>query len=315
MIKIAADLGGADRSQAELAEGVIKAVEELDELYVYAFGSAGELEPVLGGRERIEIVDSPQVITNSDDPALAFKEKQDSSLIKAMELCRSSGSISGLASCGPTGAIFVSAIRLLGRIARVSPMLAVELKRPDGSPICVVDCGANVECRAEKLLDFAKMGRAYMRAVGVKAPRVSLLSNGAEDSKGNELVRKANALLRESCPDFIGNTEGNNVLTGAADVIVCDGFSGNVLLKTIEGAGKAVIAELRALGLRGEALDKVYKKYDHNTQGGAVLLGTGLPIVKGHGSANSETVCSIIRASYSLAANGLNEKIAEEFKG
>lgn len=314
MIKITADLGGADRPQTELAAGVLAASLKHDDLYLFVTGDREKLTPILGGRKRIEIIDAPEVITNNDDPSEAFKEKKNSSLIRGMQLCKEDKEISGFVSCGPTGAIFVSAVMLLGRIARVSPMLTVELIRPDGSTFCVVDCGANVDVRPEKLVDFAKMGIAYMKAVGIEKPRVGLLSNGAEDKKGSDTVKKANVLLRESGLDFIGNVEGSSVLSGDADVIVCDGFSGNILLKTIEGSAKAVISELRALGLGGEALDAVYRKYDYNTQGGAVLLGTGLPIIKGHGAASSETVCSIILTAYRLAKNGLNEKIAAEFR-
>ncbi|SDB34499.1 phosphate:acyl-[acyl carrier protein] acyltransferase [Ruminococcaceae bacterium FB2012] len=314
MIKIAADLGGADKPQSQLAEGVIRAAEMHEDLFVYALGDKKQLSPLLEGRERIELVDAPEVITNGEDPSEAFKARKNSSLVRGMELCRSDKEIGAFVTCGPTGAIFVAAVMMLGRIARVSPMLTVELTRPDGSSFCVVDCGANVDVRAEKLVDFARMGIAYMKAAGTESPKVGLLSNGAEDKKGSEVVKKANALLRESVPEFIGNVEGHNVLNGEADVIVCDGFSGNILLKTVEGAAKAVIAELRASGLSGEALDRIYRKYDYNTQGGAVLLGTGLPIVKGHGAADSETVKNIILTGYRLAKNGLNEKIAMMFK-
>ena len=292
---------------------MLDAVSAREDLFVYACGDASQLAPLLGGRERIEIVDAPEVITNSEDPSEAFKAKKNSSLVRGMQLCRENRDISGFVSCGPTGAIFVSAVMLLGRIGRISPMLTVELTKPDGSSFCVVDCGANVDVRAEKLVDFARMGSAYMKAAGVAEPKIYLLSNGAEDKKGSASVKRANELLRAEMPGFMGNTEGHSVLSGDADVIVCDGFSGNILLKTIEGAAKAVISEHRASGLDGEALDAVYRKYDYNTQGGAVLLGTGLPIVKGHGAATAETVRSIILTSYRLAKNGLNAKIAESF--
>ena len=313
MIKIAADLGGADREQTLLSAGVLDAVSAQEDLFVYACGDASQLTPLLGGKERIEIIHAPEVITNDEDPSEAFKTKKASSLVRGMQLCRDSKDIGGFVSCGPTGAIFVSAVMLLGRIARVSPMLTVELTKPDGSSFCVVDCGANVDVRPEKLVDFAKMGSAYMKAAGVPQPKIYLLSNGAEDKKGSASVKKANELLRAGMPGFMGNIEGHDVLSGDADVIVCDGFSGNILLKTIEGAAKAAISELRAAGLDSEALDRVYRRYDYNTQGGAVLLGTGLPIVKGHGAATAETVRNIILTSYRLAKNGLNERIAESF--
>ena len=322
MIKIVADLQGADSPQTELIEGAVKAVREIGDLHLYVCGNAAELEGFVKGEEKIELIDAPEIITNSYDPTEAFKNKKNSSLIRGMELCKNDPEIGGFASCGATGAIFVSAMMLLGRIARVSPMLLVELKRADGTPLCIVDCGANVDCRAEKLIDFARMGTAYMKAVGVSEPVIALLSNGAEDKKGSEVVKKANELLRASGLNFKGNVEANGILEGDADVIVCDGFSGNILLKSIEGSAKAVIAEWKLLcergGIAGSAendavMRELYAKYDHNTQGGAVLLGTRLPIIKGHGAATSETIYNIIKSAYRLAANGLTARVKEEF--
>ena len=321
MVKIAVDLLGADRPQTELVDGALMAVRDNEELSLYLCGDGAELTRYINERgyrtDRIEIVDAPEVITNHDDPAEAFKNKKKSSLVRAAQICKDDPATGALVSCGATGAIFVTAMMMLGRIARVSPMLLVELPRIDGTPLCIVDCGANVDCRAEKLVDFARMGIAYMKAVGVDAPKVGLLSNGAEDKKGNAVVKQANELLRTGVPGFVGNIEGTAVLTGNADIIVCDGFSGNILLKTIEGSAKAAIAELRRLpGVEdavGQQLDAVYKKYDFNTQGGAVLLGTNIPVIKGHGAATSGTVYSIIMSAARLAENGLVDKIRGEF--
>ncbi len=322
IIKIAVDLQGADRAPTELADGAFAALRDNKDLFLYLCGDRALLEEYMKNKgyssERAEFVDAPETITNNEDPAEAFRIKKNSSLVKGMELCKSDPEIEGFVSCGPTGAIFVSAMMQLGRMANVSPMLLVELKKTDGSPICIVDCGANVDCRAEKLVDFARMGIAYMKAVGISDPSVGLLSNGAEDRKGSAVVKKANELLRESGLRFLGNVEGNGILSGNADVIVCDGFSGNILLKTIEGSAKAVIAELREMSAASntdndEIIRKLYSKYDHNTQGGAVLLGTKLPIIKGHGAATAETVYNIIKAAYRLAENDLADKIKNEF--
>ena len=324
MIKIAVDLTGADRPQEELVSGAVRAASENPELFLYLCGSRSALEGAIDASapmERIELVDCTQVITNNDDPTEAFKTKKDSALVRGMSLCKSDPEIGGFVSCGPTGAIFVSALMLLGRVVPVSPMLLVELERTDGTPVCIVDCGANVDCCAEKLVDFARMGTAYMKAVGVSEPRVGLLSNGAEDKKGSAVVKQANELLHKSGLRFIGNTEANRVLEGEADVIACEGFAGNILLKSIEGSAKAALSELRRLtegrlspeSEAGKAVAELYAKYDFNTRGGAFLLGTKLPIVKGHGAATSETVYNIVCAAYRLAANGLTEKIKAEF--
>ncbi|MBR4554842.1 MAG: phosphate acyltransferase [Ruminococcus sp.] len=314
MIKIAVDLKGADRPQEQLAAGVLDAVRDNADLFVYAFGDRAVLEDVLGGNDRIELIDSPETMTNDEDPAEAFRTKKESSIVKAMQLGKEDSGIQAFVSCGPTGAIFVSAMMLLGRIARISPILLVELEKQDGTPFCVADCGANVDCRPEKLVDFAKMGMAYMKAVGVESPRIGLLSNGAEDRKGSAVVKRANELLRESGLPFDGNVEGSGLFTCASDVIVCDGFSGNVLLKTIEGSAKTVISQMRELGADRELCDRLYARYDFNTRGGAVLLGTKLPIVKGHGAATALTVRNIIGSACRLASGGINEKIRAAFE-
>jgi glycerol-3-phosphate acyltransferase PlsX len=319
IVKIVVDLQGADRPQTELVNGALRAVRDNSGLYLYLCGDRRGLEGYMDKngyrKERVEFIDAPNVITNEDDPAVILKTKPDSSLVKGMTLCRDDPGIGGFVSCGATGAIFVSALMILGKVVPVSPILLAELRKTDDTPFCLVDCGANVDCRAEKLVDFARMGIAYMKASGVEEPKVALLSNGAEDKKGSAVVRKANELLRGSALNFIGNVEAGGVLDGEADVIVCDGFSGNILLKSIEGSAKAVLSELRRMpdAPASEALDKLFTKYDYNAQGGAVLLGTKLPIIKGHGAANSETIYNIINTAYRLAEHGLTEKIKAEF--
>ena len=319
IVKIVVDLKGADRPQTELIDGALRAVRDNEGLFLYLCGDKDVLEEYIEKngyrKDRIEIADCPQVIINGEDPAEAYKAKPDSSIVRGMSLCKSDPDIGGFVSCGATGAIFVCAMMILGRVVPVSPILLAELKRTDDTPFCIVDCGANVDCRAEKIVDFARMGIAYMKASGVDEPKVGLLSNGAEDKKGSAVVRKANELLRASGINFIGNIEAGDVLEGRADVLACDGFSGNILLKSLEGSAKAVISELRRTSgdIPQEAFDRLYKKYDYNSQGGAVLLGTKLPIIKGHGAANAETVYNIINTAYRLAEHGLIEKIKGEF--
>lgn len=326
MVKIVVDLQGADKKPTELVDGALQAVNESKELFVYLCADKKELEEYLKNkdfpRDRVEIIDAPDAITNSDNPTEVYQTKKNSSLIKGMELCKENSEIGGFASCGATGAIFVSSMMLLGRIAPVSPMLLCELRKKDFSPFCIVDCGANVDCRAEKLCDFARMGVAYMKAMGISEPRVALLSNGAEDKKGNTTVKKANELLRKSNLTFIGNVEGSHILDSKADVVVCEGFAGNVLLKTIEGAAKTVLGQLKELSssLPSEAREqmaelcsRLYREYDYNAKGGAVLLGVSIPVVKGHGAADKETVYNITMLSYRLAKNDLVSKIKNEF--
>lgn len=326
MIKIAVDIQGADNSENELIDGVVSALSANPDLYVHLVGDRGRLTAALGGKtvdeSRLNIVHAPETITNSDDPVAAFGQKKNSSLVKAMELIKSEGDIGAFTTFGATGALFVSAMMSLKKITDC-PALVCEPKHADGTPFCIVDCGANVDCRAEKLVSFARTGVAYMKTLGVKQPKVALLSNGAEDKKGSQVVKKANELLRMTRLDFIGNVEGTDVMTGDADVVVCEGFSGNVLLKTIEGVAKAVLAEqkktLDALSGGSDAKrvrdmwNELYKKYDYTQLGGATLLGFDIPIVKGHGAATAETVQNCVQIAYTLAKNGLSQKLKAEF--
>ena len=324
MIKIVVDIQGADSAAPTLIDGVINALEKNAELFVYLCGDKAELEAELSGKrydtERLQIIDAPQVITNDEKPLAAVMAKKNSSLVKGLELCKSKSDVGAFVTCGATGAMFVAAMMLLEKIVK-SPALLCALKKPNGAQFCIVDCGANVDCRPERTEDFARIGVAYMKTVGVQLPRIALLSNGAEDAKGNKFTKQAHDILRASDLNFIGNIEGSDVLSGNADVIVSEGFGGNVLLKTIEGSAKAVVSELKEsikakMGDYSELdgiVDAVYREYDYTTQGGAMLLGFKTPIVKGHGAATAETVYNIIDIAYSLANNGVMEKIQNEF--
>ncbi|MCH5160899.1 MAG: phosphate acyltransferase [Clostridiales bacterium] len=313
MIEIAVDIMGADNSAEQLFGGVTKALDNNKDLKVVVFGDERELSSynVEKYGDRIEIIDAPDAITNGENPVEAFGLKKDASIVKAFKYLRG-GSASGFVTCGATGAVFVAAMMTLKKIGYVT--LVCEPKKTDGRPFVIADCGANVDCRPDKIIGFSHMGVAYMKSIGCNNPRVGLLSNGAEDKKGNEFTKKANELLRNGNINFVGNVEGNDIFTCAADVIVCDGFSGNILLKTIEGTAKSVIAEARSLGIEGDALDTLYDRYNYTECGGATLLGFSVPIVKGHGAATAATVKSIIDSAYTLAKNNIVDKIQSEFK-
>lgn len=327
MIKLAVDLMGADKSETVLLEGVIDALNENDDLFVYVLGTKEILEKELNNKEvnsdRYEIIDCPEAITNHDNPMEVFRTKTESSMIKGLSLCSKNDEIGAFVSCGATGALMVSSMMILRPLSpSVTPVLLCEMLKKNGQYICLSDCGANLDCPSEAIVTFAKMGSIYMQAKGVEAPKVRLLSNGAEDSKGTAVIKEANKLLKESSLNFLGNIEGSKVLTTDADVIAADGYSGNVLLKTLESGTTTVISEIYdyAQTLEGEEKERLEalassltKKYDYNTQGGAVLTGVKKPVIKGHGSATGETVLSIIRIAYTLAKNNLVDKIKEAF--
>lgn len=323
MIHLAVDLLGADTPEEELCRGAVRALVGNPALFLHLCGHADVLSAVtaeIGAAEiagRYEIVDAPVALSNNEDPMQAY-QRTDASLCAAMRLAHE-GAAGGVITCGATGAVLVTSIMILGKLPRLRPILAVELTNPAGEPLLLVDCGANIDSRPELYPAFAHLGDAYMRCIGCSSPRIALLSNGAEAKKGCEAVKAAHALLAEQPFRFVGNIEATSALRGTADVIVCDGFHGNILLKSIEGSAKAALdevsARLSAAGLESAAvadiLATVRRRYDYNTQGGALLLGVRKPVMKGHGSATGEAIVHMADRLALLCRNRFIERVAE----
>lgn len=323
MIHLAVDLLGADTPEEELCRGAVRALVGNPALFLHLCGHADVLSAVtaeIGAAEiagRYEIVDAPVALSNNEDPMQAY-QRTDASLCAAMRLAHE-GAAGGVITCGATGAVLVTAIMILGKLPRLRPILAVELTNPAGEPLLLLDCGANIDSRPELYPAFAHLGDAYMRCIGCSSPRIALLSNGAEAKKGCEAVKAAHALLAEQPFRFVGNIEATSALRGLADVIVCDGFHGNILLKSIEGSAKAALdevsARLSAAGLESAAvadiLATVRRRYDYNTQGGALLLGVRKPVMKGHGSATGEAIVHMSDRLALLCRNRFIERVAE----
>lgn len=323
MIHLAVDLLGADTPEEELCRGAVRALIGNPALFLHLCGHADVLSAVtaeIGAAEiagRYEIVDAPVALSNNEDPMQAY-QRTDASLCAAMRLAHE-GAAGGVITCGATGAVLVTAIMILGKLPRLRPILAVELTNPAGEPLLLLDCGANIDSRPELYPAFAHLGDAYMRCIGCSSPRIALLSNGAEAKKGCEAVKAAHALLAEQPFRFVGNIEATSALRGTADVIVCDGFHGNILLKSIEGSAKAALdevsARLSAAGLESAAvadiLATVRRRYDYNTQGGALLLGVRKPVMKGHGSATGEAIMHMADRLALLCRNRFIERVAE----
>ena len=261
--------------------------------------------------ERIEILDAPEEITNYDNPAEAIFTKRNSSMIKSLEELSKREDLFGFLTAGNTGALLVGAMRYLPRETRVRPALAALLPTQSGGFTCVVDTGATVDCTPQMLHHFAHLGREFMMSVyGIENPKIGLLSNGAEESKGNKLVKESFPLLKgDESLNFIGNVEGTNALSGICDVLVCDGFAGNQVLKITEGTAKRVITDVvkfakktgseDAMALAGQLLGM----YDIESLGGANLLGVRKPIVKMHGSANERTIVNSTEMLLNMAHN------------
>jgi glycerol-3-phosphate acyltransferase PlsX len=260
---------------------------------------------------RVEVMHAEEVITNYDSPAAALFTKTRSSLVLALSALAEREDLVGLVNAGSTGALIAGAMRYLSGKDRVRPALCAVLPSESGSFVCVVDTGATIDCPASTLLHFARLGRDFMKDLyRIEAPRIGLLSNGKESSKGNKVVKEAHVLLSEAGDlNFIGNVEGNGALAGECDVLVCDGFAGNQVLKVSEGIARRIITDIVKFSKKtGDAsLMKVVGYlmgiYDFNSLGGGIILGTSKPVIKAHGAANENSIVNTAGILLNLAEN------------
>ena len=251
MIRIAVDVYGGDNAPDCVLDGALEAMREMPDIHVIFCGAQEEVRKLLASRPhdeaRVRIIDAPDVITNHESPTLAIRRKLNASLVKTMDAVKA-GEADAAVTAGSTGAALAGGIFRIGRIRGINrPALAPLLPTAAGKPVMLIDCGANVDCKPEYLVQFALMGQAYMRGVmGVDKPKVGLLNIGAEDEKGNDLAKSTFPLLRDHpLVDFYGNVEARDALTGCVQVIVCDGFAGNILLKSTEGAAQLILGKLK----------------------------------------------------------------------
>jgi glycerol-3-phosphate acyltransferase PlsX len=325
---VAVDTMSGDYGPAELVEGSIDAINQ----YGYSVVLVGD-EEALGelilrydfDSSKLRIVHAPEIVEMDDSPAIAVKAKPESSIVQAVKLVANRECV-GIFSPGNTGATMAAALMYLGRIQGVQrPPIAVPLPQEDGSPMLLLDAGANVDCKPEYLAQFAVMGGIYAKEIlGIKQPKIGILSNGSEDKKGNSQTQKTSEILKKIPIKFVGNVEGRDLYGGGADVdvVVCDGFVGNVVLKATEGLIKSVfqilkdniagssIAKTGALLLK-PTLRAMKKRLDYAEYGGAVLLGVDGNCIIGHGSSSSLAVKNAIRVVIECAKNDVNIRIAE----
>ncbi len=313
--KILVDVFGCD-NPLEIVKGLAKAINEIEDVALVAVGDKeyieSSLEDVEFDRERLEILDAKESITNEDSPVVAIRQKKDSSLVVGYTALKDREDIPVMITAGNTGAVIAGAILVLGRERREDrPFLATFLPNDKGTLTCLADCGANVDCRPEHLMTFARHSVEYMtKIMNIENPKVGLLSVGTEDKKGNNVTKETFALLKQSDLNFCGNVEGKTVLSGDVDVIVADGFNGNVLLKSIEGTAKSVVKRTVELlkknsngidmGFVKKSIAELMQTLDFNSLGGAMLLGVKKPIVKAHGSANSDTVVNTVKQALKI---------------
>jgi glycerol-3-phosphate acyltransferase PlsX len=329
--KIVVDAMGGDYAPEEIVKGVLEAVDEDKSVEVILVGDLDKIDlasiNASAGKDRIELVDAKDVITNDDVPTSAIKQKKESSLVKAFDRVASDNEVGGLVSAGSTGAVLVGAFMKVGRIKGISrPALAPMLPTVKGDKkVILCDCGANIDCKAINLHHFGIMASAFSSSMlGVENPRIALISNGTEDHKGTELNQEAFALLKEDPNlNFAGNCEARDILSGDYDVVVTDGFNGNIALKSAEGTAGAIFSILTDGIMKGglrmklgylllkPVLRVVKRKLDYNAQGGAVFLGCNKVVVKTHGSSKSKSVSASIIMAKKLAEAGLPDLIKQ----
>ncbi len=322
--RIVVDAFGGDNAPLEIIEGALLALEKHKDLQVILCGDQDKIKKILNGRnERVVIEHAPDVVSNCDQPTDAIRHKKDSSLVRAFDILKTREDVIGLVSAGSTGAVLAGAIMKIGRIKGISrPALGPILPTAKDNDVIIIDSGANIDCKPINLLHFAVMGSAYYSIIYKKEnPRVALLSNGAEDSKGNELVKETFPIMKEAPIHFIGNREGNDFMSGDVDVMVADGFPGNALLKGTEGAVKAVVSILKGSIKKGFwskigylFMRRVFKeiKTRVDVQGkhaGSPLLGCKKLVVKNHGVCKRLNISASIDQTILLYNEKLNEKI------
>ncbi|MEZ5352525.1 MAG: phosphate acyltransferase PlsX [Bryobacteraceae bacterium] len=328
MVTIAVDAMGGDHAPKSEVSGVIDAVRQYD-VRVQLVGRedlvTAELDRHAGWRSLpIEVVHASEHITMTDSAAKAVRGKKDSSIRIASRLVRDGGA-AGVVSAGNTGAVMATAKMVQGVVPGVErPGLATALPTITGRPVIVLDVGANVDCTPKMLAQFAVMGDIYSRAImHADTPRVALLSIGEEEHKGNELTREATPLLKSLPIQFVGNIEGRDLFRGTVDVVVCDGFVGNVLLKTSEGVAEMIKTLLKEslsatlLSKAGAALSSgafhaLKKRTDYSEYGGAPLLGVKGVCLICHGSSNGNAIKNAVRVAAEYAAAGVNARIEHE---
>ena len=306
MVKLAVDAMGGDHAPQEIVRGAVAALQARKDLKLLLVGRRDQVEEALSGLTyppgQLSLIHADEVIGGSDNPGLAIRRKRKSSMVTALQLVRS-GRADAVLSAGNTGALMAGALLFLGRLPKVDrPALLTVMPGFTGAPFVVLDVGANMDARPEQLVQYAFMGRIYaQKLLNCHSPRVALLNVGTELNKGNSQVKKAFSLIQEYVPGFCGNIEGTDLFFNAADVVGCDGFVGNILLKISEGLARGIMGQLKkelTLTLRSRAgavllrpaLERLRDQIDDTEYGGAPLVGVKGLCIKCHGSSQAKSI-------------------------
>lgn len=327
MIKIIVDCFGGDKSPKANIEGAIRALNTFSDLHIIFTGDEEiikkELESYIYNKDRITIVHAPEVISCDEKPTDAVRYKKESSLVKGIRLLREEDDISALISAGSSGAVVTAAVLRIGRIEGIiRPAFCPIMPSLNGGIVGICDSGANIDCKADMLEQFGVMGSLYLKNVyNIENPKVALLNIGTEEDKGDDLHKEAYQLLKNNkCVNFVGNMESRDLLSGKFDLVVCDGFSGNVLIKSCEGTAMELLKKIKkdifsklkykigALFMK-KMFNEEKEFMNYQNYGGSVLLGLEKVVIKAHGSANSTNIFKSIEIAYKIQMNDLNSKI------
>jgi len=325
---VALDAMGGDNAPKEIIKGAIEAINEEENVKIFLVGKKEVIEEELSNYEynksQIEIVDAREEISNNEPPVMAIRKKKDSSIVVALKLVKE-GKADAFLSAGCTGAILVGGQLIAGRLKGVERTPLAPLIPTEKGFSLLVDCGANVDARASHLVQFAKMGSAYMEGImGIKNPKVAIVNIGLEEEKGNMLVKETYPLLA-NCNDinFVGSIEARNIPKGDADVIVCEAFVGNVIIKLIEGLAKTLFGQMKK-GMMKNFISKIgallcknsikatLKSFDADTHGGAPMLGLNGLVVKAHGSSKSNVIKNSIMQCIKFNEQNIKQSIEEK---
>lgn len=323
-MRLAVDAMGGDHAPVQIIKGVEKAIKAFSDLEITLIGNEAEIRKTLQLEDRIQILHTEEVIHSDEDPARAFRRKKDASMVLAAKEVKE-GRADACLSAGSTGAYLATALFVIGRIGGIiRPALAPMLPTMNGDGFVLMDVGANAEAKPEYLLQFALMGSIYAEKVrGIKNPRVALLNIGTEDNKGNDLTKEAFDLLSQADLNFIGNVESRYLLEGVADVVVTDGFTGNMVLKTIEGTASSLMkmikelmtsnfqSKMGALLLKSKMME-LKQLMDYKEYGGAALFGVKAPVIKAHGSSDAFAFYNAIRQARSMVQSDLATEISKK---
>lgn len=320
-MKLAIDAMGGDNAPKEIVIGAMKAVQAFQDLHIVLVGDEKLIKNHLTNEERITIIHTDEVILATDEPVRAVRRKKNSSMVLAAKMV-ADGEADGCISAGNTGALMAAGLFVVGRIEGIErPALSPTLPTIGGEGFLLLDVGANVDAKAEHLLQNAIMGSIYCEKVrGVQNPRVGLLNIGTEEKKGNELAKQAFDLLQTADINFVGNVEARDLLDGVADVVVTDGFTGNMVLKTIEGTALSVFKMLKttltssfkskiAAAILKPDLMELKTKMDYSEYGGAGLFGLKAPVIKAHGSSDANALYNAVRQAREMVEKEVAETI------